>query len=76
MIPIPSEQLYHPVRVCDDCFTELVRTKKSLITPEDNVEQSVAVDNDNTNHDTNGLNNASEEEPITETITEANQEAF
>ena len=23
MIPIPSEQLYHPVRVCDDCFVEL-----------------------------------------------------
>ena len=44
MIPIPSEQLYHPVRVCDDCFAELVRTKKktSLVNPD---EQSVAVDN-------------------------------
>merc|ERR1711963_1050960 len=44
LIPIPSEQLYHPVRVCDDCFAELVRTKKktSLVNPD---EQSVAVDN-------------------------------
>ena len=23
MIPIPTEQLYHPVRVCDDCFVDL-----------------------------------------------------
>jgi len=44
MIPIPSEQLYHPVRVCDDCFAELVRNKKA-ITSATGIpnEQSVAV---------------------------------
>ena len=63
MIPIPSEQLYHPVRVCDDCFAGLVRTKKSLIISEDtNVEQIVAVDNVN----------SKEEDSATKT----NQEAF
>jgi len=28
MIPIPSEQLYHPVRVCDDCFIILDAKQK------------------------------------------------
>ena len=28
MIPIPSEQLYHPVRVCDDCFSILDAKQK------------------------------------------------
>ena len=30
MIPIPSEQLYHPVRVCDDCFLILDAKQKQL----------------------------------------------
>ena len=35
MISIPKEQLYHPVRVCDDCFGELEgkqRLENSLTT--------------------------------------------
>ena len=28
MIPIPSEQLYHPVRVCDNCFLLLDAKQK------------------------------------------------
>jgi hypothetical protein len=27
LTPIPAEQLYHPVRVCDDCFANLERAK-------------------------------------------------
>ena len=44
MIPIPSEQLYHPVRVCDDCFRILDAKQKpnhwTEIEPDEKNEES------------------------------------
>merc|ERR1719340_297073 len=43
MIPIPTEQLYHPVRVCDDCFVDLEKEQalNEVLTHHKNVVQAV-----------------------------------
>ena len=43
MIPIPTEQLYHPVRVCDDCFVDLEKEQSlnEVLTHHKNVVQAV-----------------------------------
>lgn len=50
IIPIPSEQLYHPVRVCDDCYVELdTKLRDVMINP-----SSVSSNDDETTGAVNG----------------------
>ena len=48
MISIPAEQLYHPVRVCDDCFLELEKeqAQNEVLTHKNVVQDAIeAVEN-------------------------------
>ena len=57
MIPIPSEQLYHPVRVCDDCFSTLdAKQKPNHWTVDD--------DDDKNDESESGLHDAHQETEI------------
>ena len=65
MIPIPSEQLYHPVRVCDDCFSTLdAKQKPNHWTKDDVLDEDDLVEKieENTQQETETVQQSSDDD--------------